>query len=319
MSNKSANFSPEWIEWESKVGIRPLLSGDAYNMRAQFEGLRQLLQSQWGEPDSGVSSTDVVTDKGIQARVYSPTASAGKKVPMGVFYHCGGYCIGSIEAEDVLVRNLCLRSQTVIISIEYRLAPEHTAPTALQDCCDATLWAIQNADKFGADCSQVYTIGPSAGAALAVSVFLKLYDGGFKNSIKGIVSMSPCWIHPDNLGEYKDQHKSFINSVGNLPVIDANSMRNFYDTYKSPLDDKYTFALGYPDLSVLPRLYLVGAELDPLRDDAVIFDKKLSDAGVDHKLKMYLGLPHVFWLFPLKASLEFFDDTAKGISYVLEK
>jgi len=235
-----------------------------------------------------------------------------------VFYHCGGYGCGSIEIEDRLVRNLCEKSQTVIVSVDYRLAPEYKAPVALDDCCAATLWSIENAEKFGADPSNVYTIGPSAGATLSISVFLKLYDSGYTNIIKGIVSMSPCFVHPDHIDpDIQSQHKSFINSDGNLPVIDASSMRIFYDTYKAPLDDKYAFAYNYPDLSVLPKIYLVAAEYDPLRDDALIFDKKLAAAKVPHQLKYYAGLPHVFWLFPMKSSLQYYEDTAKGINYVL--
>ncbi|KAK9460477.1 Alpha/Beta hydrolase protein [Lipomyces oligophaga] len=319
-TTEDIGLAPEWMELEKKLGGRPLLSGDTFSMRAQMDGLTGVLHQAWGGMDiPGVTTIDTMSDSNLPVRVYLPdeALAAGKKVPLGVYYHCGGYCIGSIEADDVLVRNLCLESQTILISVEYRLAPEYVAPVALQDSCDLTEWAIKTASKWGADTTEVYTIGGSAGAALAVSVYLKLYDEGKATPIRGIVSLSPCWVHPDKVDDYKGEHKSFINSNGRLPVIDANSMISFYNTYKAPLDDKYIFAFNYENFNVIRKIYIVAAELDPLLDDSAIFDRKLSEQKVNHKYKMYESLPHVFWLFPLPQSKQFFKDTAKGIKYVL--
>ncbi|KAK9446395.1 lipase/esterase-like protein [Limtongia smithiae] len=310
-------LAPEWLEWEAKIGARPVLSDSVPHMREQFDGLGKLLAEQWGEPIPGVSTKDMVTDSGLDVRVYRPDASADKLVPLGVFFHCGGYCIGGIIYEDNLVRNLCVRSQTVIVSVQYRHAPEFSAPTALNDAADATLWAVKNAESFGADSTKVYTMGASAGAALSVSTFLKLYDDGHKDLISGIVSLSPCFVHPDLVSDHAGKHTSFVNSNGVLPVIDENSMRIFYDTYNAPLDHPHIFALNYPDMSVFPKTYIAAAEFDPLRDDSVLLSEKLALAKVDHKLKTYSSLPHVFWLFPIPQSLTFFDDTAAAIRDVL--
>ncbi|KAK7206410.1 Alpha/Beta hydrolase protein [Myxozyma melibiosi] len=312
-------LAPEWMKWETQAGTRPVLSGDIPNMRQQMDGLSQLLKDQWNDfhpLDGGVSTIDLVTPCGLDVRVYQPEDSKGKAVPIGAFYHCGGYCIGGIQVEDTLVRNLCKLSQTVIASIQYRHAPEYPAPTALDDCVRATKWVASNAASWGADPNKLYTMGPSAGAALSISVPLRLHDEGGDSAglVKGVISLSPCEVHPDHIPEkFKGMHTSAENSAGRLPVIDIESMRTFYSTYTVPLDDKYTFAIYYPKLQVLPPVYIVSAEFDPLRDDAYVFEKLVKEAGGKITHKTYKGLPHVFWLFPLPQSLQFFEDTAKAI------
>lgn len=148
---------------------------------------------------------------------------------------------------------------------------------------------------------------------MAISVPLRLYDEGNGDLVKSIISLSPCEVHVDEVDKYKPLHTSFENSAGRLPVIDIDSMRTFYSTYNAPLDDKYTFALKYPDLSILPPTYIVSAEFDPLFGDAVVFEKKVKSAGGKIVRKNYEAMPHVFWLFPLPQSLQFFQDTADVI------
>lgn len=201
----------------------------------------------------------------------------------------------------------------MICSTQYRHAPEFPAPTALEDCVRVAKWAAGEAKSWGADPSKIYTMGTSAGAALSISVPLKLYDEGYGDLIKGVIALSPCEVHPDHMDAYKSIHKSFENSAGVLPVIDIDSMRTFYATYNAPLDDKYTFALNYPNLAVLPPVYIVSAELDPLFGDAVVFEKAVKSAGGKIVRKNYEAMPHVFWLVPLPQTLQFFEDTAAAI------
>ncbi|KAK9310970.1 Alpha/Beta hydrolase protein [Lipomyces starkeyi] len=159
---------------------------------------------------------------------------------------------------------LSMETSCIVVSIDYRLAPEFPAPTSFDDSVSVGIQAIRNAQALGADISKIYIFGSSAGGTLALGVFLKLYDTGYKDLIRA---------------KYRSQHKSCVRG---LPMIDSETMRTFYSVDANsaigedsvPSTDKYHFPVDNANLSVLPPIFIAATEIDPLRDDTLILKER---------------------------------------------
>ncbi|KAL7269791.1 hypothetical protein RUND412_007530 [Rhizina undulata] len=317
MTNTS--FAAEWLELEKVFGGRFVLKGGVDDLRAQFAGLGVALATQIPPPDESVLTEDIEFKPGRKVRIYQPSNRKCKDLPVCISFHSGGFVIGNLDFEDPVNRIIATEINSVVISVDYGLAPEHRAPVALDDAVDAVLWSISNVAAYGGNAQKIYTCGSSAGGNLAFSVALKLHDMGKGELVKGIVSLGPCTVHPDALPEkYRDDYNSYIQ-CHDAPVINADTMKTFYDTYGATPEDVYLSPLLHPKLGNLPRVYITAAGLDPLRDDARVMAKALTEAGVNHRFVEYPGYPHCFWNFPgLEIGKKFISDMLAGISYVLE-
>jgi len=116
------------------------LHGTAEDLRAQFGGLAQMLAPQYPPPSNAVTTRDVDIGGGILARIYTPQSSHGKHLPVGIYAHGGGFVIGSLDMEDLFCRAIVEHVQTILVSIDYRLAPEHKAPAQLEDVVKGFSW-----------------------------------------------------------------------------------------------------------------------------------------------------------------------------------
>src|SRR5271155_1274745 len=122
--------------------------------------------------DDAVKTLDIQVRKDLRVRTYVPTGLKDP-LPVGLYIHCGGWFTGSIEGEDHLCRNIAESSKIILVSPEYRLAPEHPYPAGLDDCCAAYEWMHANASKYGGDHKKKFIMGGSAGGNLAACVALK--------------------------------------------------------------------------------------------------------------------------------------------------
>lgn len=141
-------------------------------------------------------------------------------------------------------------------------------------------------------------MGGSAGGGLALMLPNKAMNEG-KNLVAGVVAMVPLTLHPDYVpSEVKPMYKAYRENGTNVPIIDKAAMDTFYDTVLSDPRDAEQFVGLSKNHAKFPPTYIAVCEFDPLRDDGVVMEKMLKDAGVKTKLDYYKGLPHYFWIFP---------------------
>ena len=223
----------------------------------------------------------------LPVRLYKPEGS-GANPPLVVFFHGGGWVIGSIESHDATCRALASASGCAVASVEYRLAPESAFPAAPEDCYAATRWLAENASEVGVDGERLAVAGDSAGGNLAAVVALMARDrGGPKISYQVL-------IYPavDVLGDYPSREE---NAEGYF--LTTRAMRWFYGHYiqdeshaKAPLASP----LLAEDHSSLPPAIVITAGYDPLRDEGEAYAEKLREAGVEVKVSRNEGMIHGF-------------------------
>ncbi|KAI9810198.1 MAG: hypothetical protein M1827_006644 [Pycnora praestabilis] len=315
-----ADYDPEWLEVEKALGTRPVLSGTAEEITEQYNGLGAMLASQMPPPDPSVKARDEKIDENVKVRIYQPKEAANdEKLPVGVFIHGGGYITGSIDAEDPLCRLVAQHTPCIVVSVEYRLGPKHKLPVMIDDCVTAYNWAWNEAEKLQADQHKYFVWGGSAGGGLAFSVANKVIEAGKSNHIQGIVALTPVTLHPEYVPEeYKSMYTAYSDNAKDVPIIDAASMKTFYDAVDAKPEDPYTFTALSKNLKDFPPTYIATCDKDPLRDDGKVMEYALKKAGVKTNLDNYLGFPHYFWTFPsIKKGQTFVQNVVKGVHFVL--
>ena len=223
----------------------------------------------------------------LPVRLYKPEG-ADATPPLVVYFHGGGWVIGSIEAYDPTCRALASASGCAVASVEYRLAPESAFPAAPEDCYAATRWLAENAADLGVDGERLAVAGDSAGGNLAAVVSLMARDrGGPKISYQVLI-----YAAVDVGGEYPSRTE---NAEGYF--LTARGMRWFYGHYiqdESRAGDPLASPLLADDHSGLPPAMIVTAGYDPLRDEGEAYAEKLREAGVEAKVSRHDDMIHGF-------------------------
>lgn len=317
------SYAESWLELEKSLGGRMVLGGTPEEIRAQNDQLVQLLIPQLPPPSDAVESKDGEVD-GIKYRLYTPKeASKQGPLPVGVWTHGGGWMTGDLNADDLLCRIVAEHVPSIIVSVDYRLSPEYKVPTQLQDTLKVYRWAHQNASSFGGDPNKFYTIGGSAGGALALEVANQLVkDPSKRDAIKGIAAVVPCTLHWDYVpAEYQSIFKAYEDNKEGVPLIDKNSMKIFYEhAGVDPKDSDIFTALATDNHKNFPPTYFVSCEKDPLRDDAYVMEAALKKAGVPTKHDHYKGLPHYFWIFPsVPEGQQFVGNLIGGVKWLISQ
>ena len=223
----------------------------------------------------------------LTVRVYTPAGEG--PFPCLVYFHGGGWVIGDLESTNAICRAVAARAGCKVVSVDYRLAPEHKFPAPLDDCYAATLWVAEHGAEIGVDPARLAVGGDSAGGNLAAAVALRARDeNGPALALQLLVY--PVTNHSYGTASYA------ANGEGNLLTTDM--MRWFWDHYlnnaeegKNPL----VSPLQASDLSRLPAALVFTAEYDPLRDEGEAYAARLGEAGVAVTHKRFDGQIHAFW------------------------
>lgn len=228
----------------------------------------------------------------IPIRVYQ-----GEDEPTGllVYFHGGGFVIGSIGLMDNVARELAHSSGAAVVSVGYRLAPEHPYPAGLEDCESVTRWALANSGRFGLPPSAVVVGGESAGGNLAASVSLRLRDAG-DTLLAGQLLMYPVVAE-------RMVHPSTVEFDG--LVISRKAGEQYWAAYSGGQDlsrDPYAAPLRAPSLEGLPPALVVLGGCDLLRDEGRAYGNRLRDEGVQVEEVCYPGQPHGFINFDFPAA-----------------
>ncbi|MEO8248366.1 MAG: alpha/beta hydrolase [Burkholderiales bacterium] len=221
----------------------------------------------------------------LPLRIYAPSRAAG--LPVLLYFHGGGFVIGSIATHDVLCRELARLSGAMVCSLDYRLAPEHKFPAAVHDCEDALHWLSANAASIGADAGRIAIGGDSAGGTLTAACALLARDSDLPLVLQ-LKFYPGCAARQDSLSHYR---------FGSGLVLEAPTIRWFFDQYlRTPADrDDWRFApLNAPDAEGVAPAWIGLAEFDPLVDEGLQYADKLRAAGVAVDLEIYRGVTHDF-------------------------
>ncbi len=266
-------------------------------------------------PDVGeiVDGTLAGSDGSLGYRLYRPTSPGPH--PVVVYFHGGGWVLGGRDSDDPLCRDLCLRSDTVVVSVDYRHAPEHRFPAAVDDAVDATNWIDAHAAELGGIPGRLAVAGWSAGANLAAVVCQVAREQGGP-AIAGQLLLTPV---TDGGRQWPSADENAEGYVLTKPL-----MHWFWDHYADPADrlDPRASPLRAADLSGLPPALVVTADFDPLRDEGVAYADALDKAGVPTRQLRARGHTHTSLTMvdvipsgaPLRAAMAetlraFFSDT----------
>jgi acetyl esterase len=211
----------------------------------------------------------------IPLRLYQPQTAAQRKAPppVLVYYHGGGWVIGDLDTHDTLCRELANGAGCAVVAVDYRLGPEHRFPAAVDDCIAATRWVRDHAAELDVDASRLAVGGDSAGGNLATVVAIALRDAG------DLPLRFQLLIYPAT-----DQRRGWPShsSNGQGYMLTADSITYYHDHYipDNAMDlDWRASPLLHPDLSKLPPALVLTAGYDPLRDEALQYSHKLTQAG----------------------------------------
>ena len=220
----------------------------------------------------------------LGARLYAPS---NQILPVLLFFHGGGFTVGSVATHDILCRQLSLLAGIAVVSVDYRLAPAHKFPTAANDAWDALQWLAAHAAEQGLDGSRIAVGGDSAGGTLAAMCAVLARDAGLPLALQLLIYPG-CAAHQDT-----PSHKTFAEGF----VLGEADITWFFSQYvRSPADrDDWRFApLNAPDVDGVAPAWVGLAECDPLVDEGVMYADKLRAAGVAVDLEIYRGVTHEF-------------------------
>ncbi|CAD6008530.1 Abhydrolase_3 domain-containing protein [Agreia sp. COWG] len=269
-----------------------------------------------GTSPKGVAKHDR-TASGVPVRVYTPkgsqperqsggparAASPGHPVrPLIVYFHGGGFVFGDLRGGDWMCGTVARDLDAVVVSVDYRLAPKHPFPAAVDDCYATLLWAAEHAEELGADASKLGVMGDSAGANLATVAALMARDSG------DVVVSHQALLYPSvGAGDTESRRQ---NADGY--ILTGADMMKFGELYGGPYDDWRVSPIVAPSLAGLPSTLIEVGGHDPLHDDGVLYAQALEKAGVEVELIEYEAMPHGFLSFP-----RFARDARAGMAAVV--
>lgn len=273
------------LERMERAGRAPLHSLSPQQARAAYEAGAGVLEVA-RPPLARVDDFAITTRDGarIPARLVAPASDPG--LPVLVYFHGGGFTIGSITSHDTLCRVLADLAGCAVLSVGYRLAPEHRFPTAVDDAWDATQWLLREGRALGLDTTRVALGGDSAGGTLATVCATCARDAGVEIALQ-LLFYPGCAARPE-----APSHARYGQGL----ILEQAHIEYFFGHYIDPAErDDWRFApLNTPDLDGVAPAWFGLAECDPLVDDALHYADKLRAAGVAVDLEIYRGVTHEF-------------------------
>lgn len=298
-----------------KPTIDPLIEA-VWEPSLSLEDFRKLwLNDQTPPPGCPVEGEDVVSETRmipmrdgheIEIKIYRKKGDDRTKALM-MRYHGGGWVVGghcTEKAEDLLIAG---RTNTTVVSVDYRMAPEWRFPYAANDCFDALQWCQKNASVLNVDPAKTLLNGGSAGGGLSLVTALTARDAGLP--LLAYVATFPVTVHPKYAPKDKYELKSFAENK-NASVVNDVRLEWFTDMYMpEPCDDWRFSPLLAESLKGLPPAHIVVAGYDCLRDEGLAYAQRLKDEGNEVDLNVYAGLPHCFYMIGDHPKVrKYFDD-----------
>lgn len=272
-----------WLQGVADSGLPPLNEMPVSDARATY----QAVVAQCGLPaEEVVEVTDTVAAGpagNIPVRIYTPKGSGA--FPALVYFHGGGWVIGDPTVVDGPCTLFANRAHSVVISVDYRKAPEAPFPAAVDDAVAATRWVAEHAAELNIDPDRIVVAGDSAGGNLAAVTALTLRDEGGPKLVGQVLLYPATDFHRDTASARENGEGYFLTTA----MLDW-----FSKHYQADPDDWRASPIRSTDHAGLPPALVVTAEFDPLRDEGEAYAEKLRAAGVPVQVKRYDGQIHAF-------------------------
>lgn len=239
-------------------------------------------------PVARVEDRTIPTADGpLPVRIYTPDAPV--PLPVLVWFHAGGWTVGNVETGDALCRTLARGAGCLVVSVEYRLAPEHPFPAALHDAEGAIRWLAAHVGEWGGDGTRLAVGGESAGANLATVAAMRLRDAGDAPLVAQLLAYPVTDYHRPGTPSYTAYADGYFLTRASMEWFWANYLPDGV----SPTDP-HVAPLRAGDVAGLPPAVVITAEYDPLRDEGEAYAERLRAAGVPTLLRRYSGMIHCF-------------------------
>jgi acetyl esterase len=268
-------------------GNPPLHTLGAEKAREAHENRPDYLAPEWVSMFRVLEHVIETPDTDIPVRSYQ-AIEAKHPLPILVFYHGGGMVIGTLDSYDTLCRQLASQSECIVVSVDYRLAPEYKFPTAVNDAYAALEWTLSHAHNFGGDPSNIAVGGDSAGGNLAAVVAIMARDHSL-NAIKFQLLIYPATAPHANSASHFTFAKNYF--------LERDTVLWFHNSYIQSDKDREDFRyapLIADSLRNLPPALVIVAAYDTLRDEGVAYAERLQESGVSVELQEYDGMFHPF-------------------------
>jgi acetyl esterase len=262
------------------------LSGDVAQSRQQLDTMMGLAGDDPVEVGTVSEFTIPAENHDLPARAYVPEGEG--PFPTVAFFHGGGFVLGSLDGYDNLCRLLARRSGCLVVSVDYRLAPEHPWPAALEDAYTATNWLSSNAERFSGDGSRLAVAGDSAGGNLAATLSLLARERGMPDIDRQIL-LYPATTYLEPMDSRAENASGYFLTAEDLLWFVNQYIGNELDAH-NPL----AFPLSARDLTRLPPAFVMTCGFDPLRDEGIAYAERLREAGVDVEQTNYESMIHGF-------------------------
>ncbi len=278
----------QWfLQLLARSGQKPLPHLGVDRARAEFDAFQSIMGGRPVPVGEIVDRTIGTPDGKMRVRLYRPAASVPRLLPAILYFHGGGGVIGSLEGYDLPCRFFCARTGCVVVAVDYRLAPEHKFPAAIDDAATAFRWLVANASSLGVDPARIVVAGDSAGGTLAAIV---------AQEMRGEPT-PPClqWlIYPatDFAGKTRSQESCAEGFL--LTRTDMDWFASLYLPDPADAANPRISPLRTADLSGLPPALVFTAGFDPLRDEGQAYAERLAAAGVKTIHREFESLIHGF-------------------------
>jgi acetyl esterase len=315
VDGRTLDTRTQWfLQLLARSGQKPMHMLGVAHARVEFDLFQPVLSGRPAPVGEIVDRTIAGPGGRLRVRIYRPAGSVERLLPTILYLHGGGWAIGSLEAYDLPCRFFCARSGCAVVAVDYRLAPEHKFPAALDDAVAAFRWLVAESEKLGIDPDRIVVAGDSAGGTLAAVV---------AQQVRG-EERTPClqWlIYPaTDLGADTPSH----TSCGEGFLLSRADMEWFCSLYlndPAEIADPRVSPLRAPDLSGLPPALIFTAGLDPLRDEGQAYAERLTAAGVKTVHREFDSLIHGFvgMRGALQAAARAMDDMVTGFRHELAR
>ena len=287
----------------------PVGAGASADVFTEHTGIQTLGRDALAISDQLIPGPKDAPDVGV--RIYDPPGRTDP-VPCLVYFHGGGFIAGDLDTEDVRCVRLANDVGCVVVSVDYRLAPQHPFPAAIDDCYAALLWTASMAEYLNIDATRLGVGGPSAGGALAAAIVLMARDRGGP-ALAFQLLVYPC---------LDDRARTVSMGFVGTPIVDGGSIAWLWNAYLG--EDRsnvspYAAPARADELGGLPPAYVMTAELDPLRDEGIEYAVRLLHAGVSVELHQFAGAFHGFDLLPTAISRRAADEQVDWLRAITQR
>ncbi|GIJ83487.1 hypothetical protein Asppvi_002309 [Aspergillus pseudoviridinutans] len=319
-------------EWTAFLAQNPTVSHDDESRNERFFSSpeNRVLAEQVSSVETTVPARD---NHRIPIRIYTHKVRSSDAIV--IFYHSGGFVHGSPDTEDISCRHMALGGPSTVISVDYRLSPEHQYPVPINDGWDAFEYIVTNLStllpKHGTS-ARVVISGTSSGGQLAAIVSQKARDwirdptkatAAAGVTLSGVLLRAPVTVRGTDAALippcFRDLHKSWTEKLETN--LDRQGMAENHDLLGVPCAERAQ-PEAYPlwgRFDELPKTYVQICEVDILRDDAVCYVQGLQNAGIEVQVSFYKSLPHIFWVYApqLEVSRQAQEDCVNGLRWLL--